>query len=163
VTALVLLLLAGGDPEKVTGRYRALTLDPGERRELYVPGLDRVTASSGQCLEEGMVIETVGMMWIQASCAGVRTSLAWLKDGKRVHVMVCAEDETRTDAAVKLRKKAQGEVKAWKGITACIRGQEVHLLGWAQTPAEQQKVAAVAKRWGLIDKVELLGEEERED
>jgi hypothetical protein len=162
VSALAALLLLGADPETLTTRFRALTLNPGERRELRVPGLDRVTASSGNCLEEGVAPEAVETMFIATSCAGVRTSIVWLSNGKRVQVLFCAEDESRSAKAVKLRQKAQGQVKGSKSVTACVRGGEVHLLGWAQTPAEKQKLAAVAKKLGLVDKVELLGDEERE-
>ena len=63
----------------------------------------------------------------------------------------------------KVRAKAQGETKPWKGVTACVRGGEVHLLGWAQSPTEREKIGHVAKKLGLVDKVELLGEEERDE
>lgn len=161
---LVLLpaLVTAGEPELLTGRFRALTLNPNERRELKAVGLERVTASSGACLEEGMSLDSVHTMFVEASCAGVRTSIAWLENGKRIHVLVCAEDETRTAAAHKKRQKAQADLKQWKSVTACVRGGEVHLLGWAQTPAEREKIAAVAKKHGLVDKVEVLGESERE-
>lgn len=159
--AVVALLLAA-EPETLSGRFRALTLNPNERRELKAAGLERVTASSGACLEEGMALDSVETMFVEASCAGVRTSIAWLSNGKRIHVLVCSEDETRTLASLKLRQKAQGEVKAWKSVTACVRAGEVHLLGWAQNPGEKEKLAAIAKRLKLVDKVEILGLEERD-
>jgi hypothetical protein len=162
VIGLVLVSLLSGDPEKLTGRFRALTLNPNEHRELSAVGLERVTASSGACIEEGMALDSVETMFVEASCAGVRTSIAWLVNKTRIHILVCAEDETRGTAALKLRQKAQGEIKAWKSVTACVRGQEVHLLGWAQNAGEKAKVAAVAKRLGLHDKVEILGEGERD-
>jgi osmotically-inducible protein OsmY len=104
----------------------------------------------------------VETMFVEASCAGVRTSIAWLANGKRIHVLVCAEDETRSTASLKKRQAAQKDLKAWKAVTACVRAGEVHLLGWAQSAAEKEKLAAVAKRHGLVDKVEVLGEGERE-
>jgi hypothetical protein len=160
--ALLASSAASADPENVNGRFRALTLSPKEHRELKLAGLERVTASSGACLEEGMATEMDQTMVIDVTCAGVRTSIAWLKGGVRVHVLICAEDEARPASAVKLRQKAQGDLKAWKSVTACVRGAEVHLLGWAQNPAEKEKLAGVAKRLGLVDKVEILGEEERD-
>lgn len=165
LAALTLVLCAAAvwaDPENVVGRYRALTLNPSERRELRIAGLERVTGSSGACLEEGLALDSVETMFVEASCAGVRTSIAWLKGSVRVHVLVCAEDAERPAASVKLRQKAQGELKKWSSVTACVRGAEVHLLGWVQNPGEKVKIAAVAKKLALIDKVEVLGEQERD-
>lgn len=150
------------DPQTLTGRFHALTLNPNERRELKAAGLERVTASSGACLEEGMAFDSVETMFVEATCAGVRTSIAWLSNGKRIHVLVCAEDETRSTASLKKRQKAQAELKAWKSATACVRAGEVHLLGWAQNNAEKEKLAKLAKKHGLVDKVEVLGESERD-
>ena len=163
----LLLVLASfavfaGEPEQLTGKYRALTLNPNERRELRAVGLERVTASSGACLEEGMALDSVETMFVEASCASVRTSIAWLSNGKRVHVLVCSEDETRSTASLKKRQAAQKDLKPWKAVTACVRAGEVHLLGWAQNNAEKEKLAALAKKHGLVDKVEVLGEAERE-
>ena len=160
--ALWPLLAFGGEPETLSGRYRALTLNPNERRELRAAGLERVTASSGACLEEGMALDSVETMFIEASCAGVRTSIAWLANGKRIHVLVCAEDETRSTASLKKRQAAQRDLKAWKAVTPCVRAGEVHLLGWANNAAEKEKLSALAKKHGLVDKVEVLGEGERE-
>jgi hypothetical protein len=164
IRAVVLLVpsMAWADPEVLSGRYRALTLNPQEHRELRAPGLEKVTGSSGACLEEGLALDSVETVFIEASCAGVRTSIVWLKKNTRVHVLACAEDESRTPATVRLRQKAQAELKAYRAVTACVRGLEVQLLGWAQSPAERQKIAAVAKKLGVVDKVELLGEAERE-
>ncbi len=158
---LVGLLLAA-EPQALTARFHALTLNPNERRELKAVGLERVTASSGACLEEGMALDTLETMYVEASCAGVRTSIAWLSNGKRIHVLVCAEDETRSTVALKKRQAVQKDLKSWKAVTACVRGQEVHLLGWAQNNAEKDKLAALAKKHGIIDKVEVLGEAERD-
>lgn len=152
-----------GEPEVLTGRYRALTLNPSETRELKAVGLERVTASSGACLEEGMSLDSVHTMFIKATCASVRTSIAWLENGKRIHVLVCAEDETRQPATVKKRQKVQAELKSYKAVTACVRGNEIHLLGWASSTAEREKLAAIAKKHELVDKVEVLGEAERAD
>jgi len=161
--ALLPCVALAGEPELLTGRYRALTLNPNETRELKAVGLERVTASSGACLEEGMALDSVHTMFIKASCASVRTSIAWLDNGKRIHVLACAEDETRKSATVKKRQKAQAELKAYKAVTACVQGDEIHLLGWAKSTAEREKLAAVAKKHGLVDKVEVLGEDERAD
>ncbi len=156
-------LCAWADPETLTGRYRAMTLSQSERKELRAVGLERVTASSGECLEEGMALDSVETMFVQATCPGVRTSIAWLKGSVRIHILMCSEPEDMPPPLVKLRAKAQREVKPYRGVTACVRGPEVHLLGWAATPSERAKLAAVAKKLGLVDKVELLGELERQD
>ncbi|MBL8949928.1 MAG: hypothetical protein JNK82_04065 [Myxococcaceae bacterium] len=150
------------EPELLTGRYRALTLNPNERRELKAVGLERVTGSSGRCLEEGMALDSVHTMFVEAKCASVRTSMAWLDNGKRIHVLVCAEDESRPAATVKKRQKVQTELKAWKGVTACVQGNEIHLLGWVQNASEREKLAGIARKHDLVDKVEVLGEGERE-
>lgn len=160
MSALVLAALLAAAPEELTGRYRAITLGPAERRELHAAGLERVTGSSGRCLEEGMAPDSVETMFVEAKCAGVRTSIAWLKGNKRIHVLVCAEDQARSKAAVKLRERAQRELKGQPSVTACVRGDEVHLLGWAATASEREKLGAAAKRLGLVDEVEVLGEAE---
>ncbi|MBK7857561.1 MAG: hypothetical protein IPJ65_02825 [Archangiaceae bacterium] len=159
---LVLLLAAAPGSELITGRFRALTFEPGERRELRAAGLERVTGSSGDCLEEGMAPDAFETLYIEAKCGGVRTSIAWLANQKRIHVLVCAEEVGRSATAVTLRKKAQRLVKGWKSVTACVRGEEVQLLGWARDEAEKVKVAGVARKLGLVDKVEVLGSGERE-
>jgi hypothetical protein len=151
------------DAEELTGRYRAVTLNPNERREMHAKGLDRVTAASGACIEEGLSADNPDTLFMQANCPGVRTSIAWLQHNVRVHILICVESEDREKAQVKLRQKAQKELKAWRGITPCVRGNEVHLLGWAATPAERTTLGAMAKKLGLVDKVELLGEEERHE
>ncbi len=163
VLALLPLSALAGEPELLTGRFRALTLNPNETRELKAVGLERVTASSGACLEEGMALDSVHTMFVKATCASVRTSIAWLENGKRIHVLVCAEDEGRPAAAVKKRQKVQADLKKYKAVTACVQGSEVHLLGWAQSAAEKEKISAIARRHELVDKVEVLGEGERDE
>lgn len=147
---LVLSLLVLSGAEVLSGEYRAVTLEVGERRQFRVPKLETVTGSSGRCLEEGMDGELVETIWIEASCAGVRTSLAWKTDGTRMHVMACAEDvEHRTPAQLKLRQKVQAELKSKPTMTACVRNGRVELWGWYRTEAEGAQVAALEKKYGL--------------
>ncbi len=147
---LVVALLSLSAAELLSGDYRAITLEVGQRRQFRVPKLETVTGSSGRCVEEGMDSEEPDAIWIEASCSGVRTSLVWRKDGTRVHVMACAEDpETRTPAQLKLRQKVQGELKQSKAVTACVRNGRVELWGWFRTEAEGAQVAAVEKKYGL--------------
>lgn len=138
-------------------QYRAFTLDPGERRVIPVRSLERVTGSSGQCLEEELTQDE--SLTLVATCAGVRTSLAWLKDGSRMHFMACAEDKDRPPELVAKRKKVQAELKALKGVTACVRARRIELLGWALDKKERARVQAAAKRFGVDDHTELVGEE----
>lgn len=148
--------VAGEPPvETLQGvRYRAVTLDPGQRRVFKVPGLERLTASSGTCLEEELAEEET--IAVDPKCAGVRTSLLWLQGGQRIHLMACAEDEGREPALVKARQKVQADLRAFKGATACIRYKRIELLGWVLTPEEKAKVAQVAKKHGADDKVEKV-------
>jgi hypothetical protein len=145
--AMPLLLL--GAAEVLREDYRAVTLEPGGRARFRVPDLEYVTGSSGRCIEEGLDSEEPETFVLVASCAGVRTSLAWKKDGTRVHVMACAEPEDRTAEQVKLRKTLQGQVKAWKSVTACVRNGRVELLGWVKTAADQKKLGALEAKYGL--------------
>lgn len=156
--ALLLLLpgLALAQESLVGPQYRAFTLDPGERRVVPVPGLERVTGASGQCIEEELT--ELQSLTLVATCAGVRTTLAWLHDGARMHFMVCAEGDDRLPALVQRRKKLQAELKAMKGVTACIRAQRIELLGWAQDKKEKAKLAQLAKKHGADDHVETLGD-----
>lgn len=160
---LAVPLLCLGAAEVLTGElYRAVTLDPGQRKQFRVPGLERVTGASGRCVEEGMDVSEPETFWLEASCGGVRTTLVWLRDGTRVHVLACAEEGDRSASLVKLRKKVQGEVKRWRTVTACVRGGRVELWGWVKTPAEKKQVAALEAKYGLDalrDKVELFEEE----
>jgi hypothetical protein len=136
--------------ELLTGDYRAVTMEVGQHRQFRVPKLETITGSSGRCLEEGMDSEEPDSIWIEASCAGVRTSMVWKKDGSRVHVMACAEDpETRTPALLKLRKKVEGELKGSKAVAACVRNGKVELWGWVKTEAEGARIAAIEKKYGL--------------
>ncbi|MFZ5439560.1 MAG: hypothetical protein ACOZQL_06110 [Myxococcota bacterium] len=146
---LVVALLSLSAAEVLSGDYRAVTIEVGQRRQFRVPKLETITGSSGRCLEEGMDQEEPEAIWIEASCAGVRTSLVWKKDGARVHVMACAEDpEGRTPAQLKLRQKVQGELKL-KSTTACVRNGRVELWGWYRTDAEGAQLAALEKKYGL--------------
>lgn len=156
MTKLRLSLLGGlavlllGAAEQLTGEYRAVTLEVGQRRQFRVPRLERVTGSSGRCLEEGMDGEEAEAIWIEASCAGVRTSLVWKTDGKRVHVMACAEDpETRSAEQLKLRQRLEKDLKGLKSVTACVRNGKVELWGWVKTEVELGQLKALEKKYGL--------------
>lgn len=146
---LAMPLLFLGSAEVLKEDYRAVTLEPGGRARFRVPNLEYVTGSSGRCIEEGMDSEEPETFFLEASCAGVRTSLAWKKDGTRVHVMACAEPEERTAEQVKLRKVLQGQVKAWKSVTACVKNGRVELLGWVKTAADKKKMGALEAKYGL--------------
>jgi hypothetical protein len=149
INALALALSLGA-AELLSGDYRAVMLEVGQHRQFRVPKLETITGSSGRCLEEGMDSEEPESIWIEASCAGVRTSLVWKTDGTRVHVMACAEDpETRTPAQLKLRQKVQAELKGSKTVTACVRNGKVELWGWVRTDAEAAQLAALEKKHGL--------------
>lgn len=146
----VAALFTLGSAELLSGEYRAVTMEVGQHRQFRVPKLETITGSSGRCLEEGMDTEEPDSIWIEASCAGVRTSMVWKKDGSRVHVMACAEDpETRTPALLKLRKKIEGELKGSKSVAACVRNGKVELWGWVKTDAEGALLAAIEKKYGL--------------
>ena len=146
----VMGLVALSAAEVLTGSYRAVTLEVGQRRQFRAPGLETVTGSSGRCVEEGMDQEEPETMWIEGSCAGLRTLLAWKKGGARMHVMACVEDpETRPPDALKLRQKLQGELKALKSVTPCVRNGRVELWGWAETDAQLAQVQALEKKHGL--------------
>jgi hypothetical protein len=139
-----------GAAELLQGDYRAVTMEVGQHRQFRVPKLETITGSSGRCLEEGMDSEEPDSIWIEASCAGVRTSMVWKKDGSRVHVMACAEDpETRTPALLKLRKKVESELKGSKSVAACVRNGKVELWGWVKTNAEGALIASIEKKYGL--------------
>lgn len=147
-TALALLLVLSG-AEVLSGDYRAVTLEVGQRSRFRVPKLETITGSSGRCLEEGLDGEEPEAIYIETSCAGVRTSLVWRNDGKRVHVMACAEDpETRSPLLLKLRQKIQGELKNLKSVTPCVRNGRVELWGWVRTDADEAAVKAIEKKYG---------------
>lgn len=159
VAALVML---GAAEPLGSIRYRAVTLDPGQRRMFRVVDLEKVTASSGLCVEEGMDVDEPETFWLEGTCSGVRTTFAWKKGGTRVHVMACAEDSKRTPALVKLRQKVQTDLKAYKAMTACVRGSRVEVWGWALTAQEREFASGVAKKHGdqVENHVELLSEDE---
>ncbi len=146
----VVTLLSLGSAELLSGDYRAVTMEVGQHRQFRVPKLETITGSSGRCIEEGMDSEEPDAIWIEASCAGVRTSLVWRKDGSRVHVMACAEDpETRTPAQLKLRKQIERDLKGSKTVAACVRNNKVELWGWVKTDAEATLIASLEKKYGL--------------
>ncbi len=156
LTAVALVWL--GAAELLTGDFRAVTLEVGNHRQYRVPNLETITGSSGKCLEEGMDSEEPDSIWIEASCAGVRTSMVWKKDGSRVHVMACAEDpQTRTPALLKMRKKLEGELKGSKTVTACVRNGKIELWGWVKSEAEAAHLASLEKKYG-IDQVRSYAE-----
>jgi len=147
---LLVSLLSLGAVEVLSGEYRAVTLEVGQRRQFRVPKLETVTGSSGRCVEEGMDSDEPESIWVEASCGGVRTSLVWKKDGSRVHVLACAEEvENRDPALLKLRQKVQGELKALKSVTACVRNGRVEVQGWYRTAAEGAQLTALEKKHGL--------------
>jgi hypothetical protein len=151
-TLVLLPLLILGGAEVLKEDYRAVTLEPKGRTRFRVPNLETVTGSSGRCIEEGMDSEEPETFWLEASCGGVRTSLAWRKDGTRIHVMVCAEPEERTAEQVKLRKAVQAALKGMKSVTACVRNGRVELWGWVKSAADKTRMTALEARHGL-DKV----------
>jgi hypothetical protein len=158
--ALVIALCASAafaQDSLIGPQYRAYTLDPKERRTIPVPGLERVTGASGQCIEEEL--SEFQSLTLIAACAGVRTTMAWLKDGARMHFMACAEGDDRPAALVAKRKKVQAELKSLKGVTACIRARRIELLGWAHDQKERTTVARIARKHGVEDHVEELGRE----
>lgn len=161
--AALLPLLLLHSAEVLKEDYRAVTLEPGGRARFRVPNLETVTGSSGRCIEEGMDSEEPETFWLEASCGGVRTSLAWRKDGTRIHVMACAEPEDRLPEQVKLRKALQASLKGMKSVTACVKNGRVELWGWVKTAADKKKMTALEAKHGL-DKVrsfvELIEKEE---
>lgn len=160
LAALLTFLALGAAEQLGDARYRAVTLEPAQRKMFRVADLEKVTAASGRCIEEGMDVDEPQTFWLEATCGGVRTTFAWKKDGTRVHVMACAEDSKRSSALVKVRQRLQGELKGLKSVTACVRGERVELWGWALTQKERDVVAALASRHGAENHVELLGDDE---
>jgi hypothetical protein len=161
VLSSALVMLGAAEPLGVA-RFRAVTLEPSERRLFRVNELERVTAASGRCVEEGMEVHELETFWLQATCSGVRTTFAWRRGGVRVHVLACAEDTARTPALVKLRQKLQDELKAYKAMTACVRAGRVELWGWAATAKEVAYASSLEKKYGsdaVENHVELLSEE----
>ena len=160
--ALVLLLAATAwaGPEILKGvRFRAVTLAHEERKQFKIPDVERLTASSGMCLEETLDVEETQTLIISATCEGVRTSMVWLKDGTRINMLACAEGAVMKPELKKLRTKLQGELKAWKSATACVRNNRVELWGWVEEPDDKEKIAAIAGKYDLekvVNKVELV-------
>lgn len=158
------LLLVGAaawaGPEVLVGvRYRAVTIAFEENKSFKVPGVERITASSGACLEESLDVEETQTLIITAACEGVRTSMVWLKDGTRIHMLACAEDRELKPALKKLRTVLQGELKAWKSATACVKNGRVELWGWVEKQEDKDRIAALAVKHGfekVLDKVELV-------
>lgn len=151
LAAAVWVMSAGAGPsfevlENI--EYRAVTIEPGQRKSFRVPTLEKVTASSGACVEEGMEFETGETFWLRATCGGVRTALVWRADGKRIHVLACAEDEKRAPAVVRLRLKLQGELKGSRQQTACVRNGRVELWGWASSAEDKMRLDALAAKYG---------------
>jgi hypothetical protein len=149
VTRALLLLLVLGGAEPLVGRYRAVTLEPGQRRTFRVTGLETVTGSTGRCVEESIDEEEADALALQASCGGVRTTLAWKKGGERVHIMACAEAEDRQPALVSFRKTVQAQLKGSKTVTACVRNGRVELWGWASSEDELKHMGALEKKYGM--------------
>lgn len=156
----VVPLLTLGSAELLTVEYRAITMSKDEHRTFRVVGLETVTGSTGRCLQEGMDTEEPETFFIHAECAAVRTSLVWLKGGKRLHVMACAEEDPPKEALA-LRKKLSAELKNEKSVTACVHDGRVQLVGWAAKPELKARMQALEKRYGyekVKDAVELLEE-----
>ncbi len=163
LSAAGVLLIAcaawAGGPEVLVGvRYRAVTIGFEESKSFKVPGVERVTAASGNCLEETLDIEETQTMVITAACEGVRTTMVWLKDGTRIHMLACAEDRELKPELKKLRAKLQSEMKGWKSATACVKNGRVELWGWVEKQEDKDKIAALALKHGekVLDKVEYV-------
>lgn len=147
----VLPLLSLSAAEVLSGEYRAVTIEVGSRKQFRVPKLETVTGASGRCLEEGMDIEENESIWIEASCSGVRTSLVWKSDGTRIHVMACGEEvEGRDPTLFKLRQKLQGELKAHKSVTACVKNGRIELWGWVKGETDAAQVKALEKKYSPV-------------
>ena len=151
---------AWAGPEVLKGvRFRAVTLAHEERKQFKIPDVERLTASSGMCLEETLDVEETQTLIISASCEGVRTSMVWLKDGTRIHMLACAEGPVLKPELKKLRTKLLGELKKWKSATACVRNGRVELWGWALEPDDKDRIAAIASKYDVekvVNKVELV-------
>ena len=57
--------------QSITG---SVTLQPGESKQFKIPEVERLTASSGACLEEALDTEEEHTLVITAKCGGVRTT-----------------------------------------------------------------------------------------
>jgi hypothetical protein len=149
VTFALMTWLVLGGAELITGRDRAVTLEPGERRTFRVVGVQTLTGNSGRCIEEAINHDEIDSVALTALCGGVRTMLVWKKTGERVHLLACAEGDDRPAAALALRKTLQTELKNLKSMTACVRNGRVELWGWAHAPAELGRVVALERKYGL--------------
>jgi hypothetical protein len=155
----VLALLASSLEDLGPATHRAVTLEPGERRRFHVPGLETITGGTGQCIDESLDAEVPETLTLEATCGGVRTTLAWRRGGARVHILACAEDASRPAALLPLRRQLQRELSALRSVAACVRNGKVELWGWVSTPAELARLAALEKQHGLErvrNHVELL-------
>lgn len=162
LAALMLLAAATAraGPEILKGvRYRAVTLAHEEHKQFKIPDVERLTASSGLCLEETLDVEETQTLIISATCEGVRTSMVWLKDGTRINMLACAEGVVLNPALKKLRARLQAELKPWKSATACVRNGRVELWGWVEEPDDKDRVAKIAAKYDfekVVNKVELV-------
>lgn len=151
--------LAWAGPEVLVNvRFRAVTIPYEENKSFKVPGVERITAASGACLEETLDVEETQTLIITAACEGVRTTMVWLKDGTRIHMLACGEDREPKPELKKLRAKLQTEMKAWKSATACVRNGRVELWGWVEKQEDKDKIVAIAQKHGekVLDKVEYV-------
>jgi hypothetical protein len=85
--------------------------------------------------------------------------MVWLKDGTRIHMLACAEAGGVKPELKKLRLKLQGELKAWKSATACVRNGRVELWGWVEAPDDKAKISQLAAKYDVekvVNKVELV-------
>ncbi len=154
------LLLAGASAENLgTAQFRAVTLTPGQVKAFVIPGLERVTGSSGACVEEATPSDAFETISVKATCGGLRTSFAWRKDGTRVHLLVCAEEDPRSKRLVALKGKVAAQLKS-KLLTACGRNGQVEVHGWARSAEEKERLEKLgAKEVGRVKSyVELLPE-----
>lgn len=162
VAAALVAATAWAAPEVLKGiRYRAVTLAHEERKMFKIPDVEKVTGSSGACLEETLDLEETQTLVITATCESVRTSMVWLKDGTRIHMLACAEASAVRPDLKKLRVKWQGELKKWKSTTACVRNGRVELHGWVESAADRDKLQAMVEKQDptkLVNKVELIDE-----
>jgi hypothetical protein len=143
------LVLMGADSIPPGNQYRAVTLDPQERRVFKVENIERVTGSSGRCIEEGLDSDTVDVLFLQAQCEGLRTAMVTRKDGSRIHLMACAEDEKRSTSLLKKRLEIQKMFKKMNAVTPCIRNGKIELWGWVRDAKELAAVAALETKYGL--------------
>jgi hypothetical protein len=160
VAAVVMLCSGGFEVLEANLEYRAVTLEPGQRKGFKVRSLETVTGTSGPCIEEGMDLEENETFWMRATCGGVRTAMVWKTGGHRVQVMACAEDaKARPAAALKLRLKVQAQAKLTKMQTACVHNGRVEFWGWAKSADEKAKLDALVAQYGedlLQNFVEVL-------